>query len=137
MAPSLVYHGLIRALLSLTLINQKKFLETSCYHGEDIIDEYIIDDSDNYLPLDEVFIDFSIRQKLKKLFKEGGIDQAQYDTVPAAAIAFYRKIWDEMDMSCSFWEQAVWIDFFNKGSAKWSHAEYLLKCNASHSSSSS
>ena len=92
MAPSLVYHGLIKALLSLTLINQKKFLETSCYHGEDIIDEYIIDDSDNYLPLDEVFIDFSIRQKLKKLFKEGGIDQAQYDTVPAAAIAFYRKI---------------------------------------------
>ena len=29
-------------------------------------------------------------------------------------------------MSCCFWQQAVWIDFFSKGSAKWSHVEYFL-----------
>ena len=40
------------------------FLKTSCYHGEDIIDEDIIDDADNYLPLNEVFIGFSTRQKI-------------------------------------------------------------------------
>ena len=68
-----------------------RFLKTSCYHGENITDEGIIDDPDNYLPLDEVFIGFSTRQKLNKLFKEGGIDQAQYNTVPEAAIAFYRE----------------------------------------------
>ena len=28
-----------------------RFLKTTCYHGEDIIDEDIIDDADNYLPL--------------------------------------------------------------------------------------
>ena len=58
------------------------------------------------LPLDEVFIGFSTRQKLNKLFKEGDIDQAQYNTVPKAAIAFYREslryVLDKMDMSCSF-----------------------------------
>ena len=68
-----------------------RFLETSCYHGEDIIDEDIIDDVDNYLPLDEVFIGFLTRQRRNKLFKEGGIDQAQYNTVPEAAITFYRE----------------------------------------------
>ena len=81
------------------------FLKTSCYHGEGIIDEYIIDDADNYLPLDEVFIGFSTRQKLNKLFK-GDIDQTQYNTVPKAAIALYREslryVLDKMDMSCCF-----------------------------------
>ena len=83
------------------------FLKTSCYHGEDIIDEIIIDDADNYLPLDEVFIGFSTRQKLNKLFKEGDIDQTQYNSVPEAAISVYREslryVLDKMDMSCSFW----------------------------------
>ena len=68
-----------------------RFLETSCYHGEDIIDEDIIADVDNYFPLDEVFIGFLTRQRRNKLFKEGGIDQAQYNTVPEAAITFYRE----------------------------------------------
>ena len=57
-----------------------RFLKTSCYHGEDITDGDIIDNADNYLPLNEVFIGFSTRQKLKKLFKEGDIDQTQYNT---------------------------------------------------------
>ena len=107
-----------------------RFLKTSCYHGEDIIDEGIIDDADNYLPFDEVCIGFSTRQKLNKLFKERDIDQTQYNTVPEAAIAFYREslryVLDRMDMSCSFWRQAVWIDFFSKDSAKWSHVEYFI-----------
>ena len=105
------------------------FLKTSCYHGEGIIDEYIIDDADNYLPLDEVFIGFSTRRKLNKLFK-GDIDQTQYNTVPKAAIALYREslryVLDKMDMSCCFQRQAVWIDFFNKGNAKWSYVEYFF-----------
>ena len=107
-----------------------RFLKTSCYHGEDIIDEGIIDDADNYLPFDEVCIGFSTRQKLNKLFKERDIDQTQYNTVPEAAIAFYREslryVLDRMDMSCYFWRQAVWIDFFSKDSAKWSHVEYFI-----------
>ena len=51
-------------------------------------------------------------------------------TVPEAAIAFYREslryVLDKIDMFCSFWRQAVQIDFFNKGSAKQSHVEYFL-----------
>ena len=41
-----------------------RFLKTSCYHGEDITDGDIIDNADNYLPLNEVFIGFSTRQKI-------------------------------------------------------------------------
>ena len=59
----------------------------------------MIDDADNCLQLDEVLIGFSTRQK---------------------------HVLDKMDMPCSFWQQAVWIDFFNKGSSKWSHVEYFL-----------
>ena len=87
-----------------------RFLQTSCYHGEDITDEDI--------------------QRLNKLFKEGDTDQTQYNTVPEAKIAFYREslryVLDKMDMSCYFWGQAVWTDFFNKDSANWSHVEYFL-----------
>ena len=90
----------------------------------------MIDDADNCLQLDEFFIGFSTRQKLNKFFKEGDINQKQYNTAPEAAIAFYREslryVLDKMDMPCSFWQQAVWIDFFNKGSSKWSHVEYFL-----------
>ena len=50
-----------------------RFLETSCYHGQDIIDEGVIDDADNYLLLDEVFIGSLTRQRRNKLFKEGGM----------------------------------------------------------------
>ena len=57
-----------------------RFLKTNCDHEEDIVDEDIIDDTDNYLPLDEVFMGFSTRQKLNKIFKEGDIDQTQYCT---------------------------------------------------------
>ena len=86
-----------------------RFFKTS-YHGEDIIDEDITDDADNYLPLDEVFICFSTRQKLRD------IDEKHYNTVSEPAAAFYREslryVLDRMNMSCSFWRQAVLIDFF-------------------------
>ena len=86
-----------------------RFFKTS-YHGEDIIDEDITDDADNYLPLDEVFICFSTRQKLRD------IDEKHYNTVSEPAAAFYREglryVLDRMNMSCSFWQQAVLIDFF-------------------------
>ena len=68
--------------------------------------------------MDEIFIGFSLA------------DQTQYNTVLEAAIAFYREslryVLDKMDISCSFWQQAVWIGIFNKGSAKWSHVKYFL-----------
>ena len=67
-------------------------------------------DADNYLPLDEVFICFSTRQKLRD------IDEKHYNTVSEPAAAFYREslryVLDRMNMSCSFWRQAVLIDFF-------------------------
>ena len=85
------------------------FFKTS-YHDENIIDEDITDDTDNCLPLDEVFICFSTRQKLRD------IDEKHYNTVSEPAVAFYREslryVLDRMNMSCSFWRQAVLIDFF-------------------------
>ena len=99
-----------------------RFFKTS-YHGEDIIDEDITDDADNYLPLDEVFICFSTRQKLRH------INEKHYNTVSEPAVSFYREslryVLDRMNMSCSFWWQAV-LTFSNKGSAEWSHVEYFL-----------
>ena len=90
-----------------------RFLKTNCYHGEDIIDEDIVDDADNYLPLDEVFIGFSTRQKLNKVFKEGDIDQTQYNTVPEAAIAFYREslFWIKWTCPVLFGEKQFGLTF--------------------------
>ena len=107
-----------------------RFLTPECYRDVDIITQDIIDDSNNYLPNAEVFLGFSTRQKLKKLFNERDISDAQFDSVPRAAIAFYREslryVLNKMDMSASFWKQAVWVDFFNRDTAKWSSIEYFL-----------
>ena len=84
---------------------------------DNIIDD-IIDDQDNRLPLTEVFLGFSTSQKFKQLYREEDISDTQFNSVPLAAADFYKEslryIINKMDMSSSFWQQAVWIDFFNR-----------------------
>lgn len=107
-----------------------RFLASECYEGDNIVSEETIDDANNYLPLDEVFIGFSTRQKIRKLFNEGDIDKNEYNVIPKAAIAFYREslryVITKMDMSHSFWQRAVWVDFFNRKNALWSDVEYFI-----------
>ena len=55
-----------------------RFLTPECYRDVDITQESI-DDSHNYLPNAEVFMAFSTQQKLKKLFNNGDISDAQID----------------------------------------------------------
>ena len=59
---------------------------TDTFRGKDITVE-MIDDSDNYLHSDEVFIRFTTKQMLKKLFNDGDIHKLQY--VLRASIEFY------------------------------------------------
>ena len=106
-----------------------RFLDPSCF-VEGTVTEEIIDDEENYLPLEEVFIGLLTRKKLKKLFFEGDINKTQYNLIPKAAIAFYREslryVLNKMDMKSSFWSHAVWIDFFNRSKAKWPDVEYFV-----------
>ena len=67
-----------------------RFMIPDSFRGKDITVE-IIDDSDNYLPLDEVFIGFTTKQMLKKLFNDGDIDKLQHDNVLRTSVAFYRE----------------------------------------------
>ena len=107
-----------------------RFMIPDSFRGKDITVE-IIDDSDNYLPLDEVFIGFTTKQMLKKLFNDGDIDKLQHDNVLRASVAFYREslryVLTKMDMNNTFWLHAVWVDFFRRDQAKWSDIEYFIE----------
>ena len=78
----------------------------------------LIDDPENYLPLWswKLFVGFTTKNLLKKLFNDGEIDKLQYDNVLEAARAFYKEslrcVIKKMDMTDAFWNHAVWVDFF-------------------------
>ena len=101
-----------------------------CYQGRCQVTIDILEHEDNYLPLNEIFVGFNTKQMLKKLFNDGSIDQNKYDKVLKAAVAFYKEslrfLLTKMDMSCSFWQHATWIDFFCRNKANWSNVEYFL-----------
>ena len=76
---------------------------------------------DNYLPLNEVFVRFNTKQMLKKLFNDDNIDQNEYDKFLKAAVTFHKEslkyLPTKMDMCCSFWQHATWIDLFYRNKA--------------------
>ena len=51
----------------------------------------LLDDPENYLPLEEIFVGFTTKNLLKKLFNDGEIDKLQYDNVLEAARALYKE----------------------------------------------
>ena len=66
----------------------------------------LLDDPENYLPLEEIFVGFTTKNLLKKLFNDGEIDKLQYDNVLEAARAFYKEslrcVIKKMDMTDAF-----------------------------------
>ena len=80
--------------------------------------------------MNEVVLGFNTKEMLKKLFNDGSIDQNEHDNVLKAAVAFYKEnlrcLLTKMDMSCSFWQHATWIDLFCRNKANWTNVEYFL-----------
>ena len=66
----------------------------------------LLDDPENYLPLEEIFVGFTTKNLLKKLFNDGEIDKLQYDNVLEAARALYKEslrcVIKKMDMTDAF-----------------------------------
>ena len=92
------------------------FMLPECYQGQPQVTIDTLKYEDNYLSLNEVFVGFNTKQMLKKLFNDDSIDQNEYDKVLKAAVTFYKEclryLLTQMNMSCSFWQHAAWIDFF-------------------------
>ena len=90
----------------------------------------LIDDPENYLPLEGIFVSFTTKNLLKKLFNDGEIYKLQYNNVFEAARTFYKESWKyvikKMDMTDAFWNHPVWVGFFSRETAKWSDIEYFI-----------
>ena len=90
----------------------------------------LIDDPENYLTLEEVFIGFTTQNLLKKLFNGGEIDKLQYNNVLEAGRALYKEslryVVKKIDMIDTLWKHAVWVDFFSRETAKWTDIEYFI-----------
>ena len=71
----------------------------------------LIDDPENYLPLEGIFVSFTTKNLLKKLFNDGEIYKLQYNNVFEAARTFYKESWKyvikKMDMTDAFWNHPV------------------------------
>ena len=67
-----------------------KFMKPDAFQVNDITFD-LIDDSKNYLPLEEIFASFTTKNLLKKLFHDGEIDKLQYNNVSEAARVFYKE----------------------------------------------
>ena len=91
--------------------------------------ENISDDS-LYLPLKDIHIGLTSKSKLEKLLREGDITKQQYTRVLQACQAFYKAslnyVLEKMDSKNEFWIHAVWIDFFERSSAKWSDVHFFI-----------
>ena len=81
------------------------------------------------MPLEEIFVGFTTKNLLKKLFSDNEIDNLQYSNVLEAARAFYKEslryIIKRTDMTDTFWSHAVWVDFFSSETAKWTDILYF------------
>ena len=90
----------------------------------------LIDNPWNYLPLEEIFVSFTMKNLLKKLFNDGEIYKLQYNNVLEATRAFYKEnlryVIRKMDMTDALWNHPVWVDFFSKETAKLSDIKYFI-----------
>ena len=99
----------------------------------DNLTEDIIDDENNYLPLEDIFLSLVTHNLLRKKVEDGDLSVGQHDKFIKATVAFYRGSLRytllKMNVDSSFWESIQWIDFDSRQNAKWSHVEYFLeKC---------
>ena len=91
----------------------------------------VIDDENNYLPSEDIFLGLVTRNLLRKKVEDGDLSVGQHDKFNKATIAFYRERLRytllKMNVDSSFWESAQWIDFESGQNVKWSHVEYFVE----------
>ena len=97
----------------------------------DLLDNSVIDNENNYLPLDDIYIGFSTRNLLNKKVNDSEVSLATRNKFLNAVISFYRISLRytllKMNVDSTFWEMAQWIDFGSRHDAKWSHVEYFVQ----------
>ena len=74
----------------------------------DNLTEDIIDDENNYLPLEDIFLSLVTRNLLRKKVEDGDLSVGQHDKFIKATVAFYRGSLRytllKMNVDSSFWE---------------------------------
>ena len=105
-----------------------RFMKPDAFQVNDVTVD-LIDDLENYLPLEEIFVSFTTKNLLKKLFSDGEIYKLQYNVLEAAR-TFYKEslkyVIKKMDMTDAFWNHPVWVDFFSRETAKWNDIKYFI-----------
>lgn len=81
----------------------------------DKLREDTIDDNNNYLRYERIFLGFMAKRLLQQKFNEGDITLTQRDKFITAAIAFYKEslryVLTKMNVENTFCDMAKWIDF--------------------------
>ena len=100
-----------------------------------IIDEDVIDNPDNYLPVESIHIGLASKSTLKKLLNcryefEESITQEQYKEVLLAAQALYKhSLLYTLKNMCNddLWKHAIWADYYKRVEASWLDVEYFVQ----------
>ena len=91
----------------------------------------VINDENNYLPSEDIFLGLVTRNLLQKKVEDGDLSVGQQDKFIKSTKAFYRERLRhtllKMNVDSSFWESAQWIDFESSQNVKWSHVEYFVE----------
>ena len=89
-----------------------RFIESAVMEGAEI-DETMIDDEVNYLPLEETCLGFATMNLLGDLLNNGDVTDSQKDIGLKAARAFCREsaryIITKLNLSEPFWKYTVWV----------------------------
>ena len=121
-------HNVFAVIKQLQRKLRSRFLQTRLL---DNLTEDVIDDENNYLPSEDIFLGLVTRNLWRKKVEDGDLALGQHDKFIKAAIAFYRESLRytllKMNVDSSFWEMAQWIDFDSHQNAKWYHVEYFVE----------
>ena len=81
----------------------------------DNLTENVMDDENNYLLSEDIFLGLVTRNFLRKKVEDGDLSVGQHDKFIKATIAFYseslRYTLLKLNVHFIFWESAQWIDF--------------------------
>ena len=89
----------------------------------------LLEDEENFLPLNEISIGVFAKSLLETMLGEGEILEGDQDKVFRAAQAFYKEslnyVIKKLPLNDPFWKAVVWINYFNRSSASWNDVSYF------------
>ena len=95
----------------------------------------LLQDEENFLPLNEIYIGVFAKSLLETMLEEGEILEGDQDKVFRAAQAFYKEslnyVIKKLPLNDPFWKAVVWINYFNRYSASWNDVSYFCTRYAS------